>query len=173
MADEQANGAAGAPQQAAQAQFTLQKIYLKDASFEAPNSPAVFGEQVQPALQLNLEQNVNVLSESVYEVVLALTLTCNVGEKTAYLVEVKQAGIFSMAGFDARSLDMMLGIYCPNALFPYGRQTISDLIQAGGFPPFLLQPINFEAMYAEQVKRRTQQTETVDASFENAAGGNA
>lgn len=172
MADEQANGAAGAPQDA-QAQFTLQKIYLKDASFEAPNSPAIFGEQVQPSLQLNLEQSVTVLSEGAYEVVLALTLTCSVGEKTAYLVEVKQAGIFAMMGFDARSLDMMLGIYCPNALFPYGRQVISDLIQSGGFPPFLLQPINFEAMYAEQLKRRAQQAETVDASFENAAGGNA
>jgi len=142
MADEQPNGAAGAPLQPGQAQFTLQKMYLKDASFEAPNSPAIFGEQVQPSLQLNLEQNVTVLSEGVYEVVLALTLTCSVGEKTAYLVEVKQAGI-SMVGFDARALDMMLGIYCPNALFPYGRQVVSELIQSGGFPPFLLQPINF------------------------------
>lgn len=172
MADEQANGAAGAPQ-AAQAQFTMQKMYLKDASFEAPNSPAIFGEQAQPSLQLNLEQGVTVLSEGVYEVVLALTLTCTVGDKTAYLVEVKQAGIFSMVGFDARSLDMMLGIYCPNALFPYGRQTISDLIQSGGFPPFLLQPINFEAMYAEQLKRRAQSAESVDATFDGAPGQNA
>ncbi len=172
MADEQANGAAGAPQ-AAQAQFTMQKMYLKDASFEAPNSPAIFGEQVQPSLQLNLEQGVTVLSEGVYEVVLALTLTCTVGDKTAYLVEVKQAGIFSMVGFDARSLDMMLGIYCPNALFPYGRQTISDLIQSGGFPPFLLQPINFEAMYAEQLKRRAQPAESVDATFDGAPSQNA
>lgn len=172
MADEQANGAAGAPQ-AAQAQFTMQKMYLKDASFEAPNSPAIFGEQVQPSLQLNLEQGVTVLSEGVYEVVLALTLTCTVGDKTAYLVEVKQAGIFSMVGFDARSLDMMLGIYCPNALFPYGRQTISDLIQSGGFPPFLLQPINFEAMYAEQLKRRAQPAESVDATFDGAPNQNA
>lgn len=170
MADEQANGAAGGPDQAAQAQFTLQKLYLKDASFEAPNSPAIFGEQIQPSLQLNLEQSVNVLSEGVYEVVLALTLTCSVSEKTAYLVEVKQAGIFALAGFDARSLDAMLGIYCPNALFPYGRQIISDLIQSGGFPPFLLQPINFEAMYSEQLKRRAQQAETVDAKLDAPAG---
>ncbi|PKM08746.1 MAG: protein-export chaperone SecB [Gammaproteobacteria bacterium HGW-Gammaproteobacteria-4] len=170
MADEQTNGAAGAAEpQGTQAQFNLQKVYVKDASFEAPNSPAIFNEQTTPALQLNLAQNVTVLGEGVFEVVLGLTLTCTAGEKTAYLAEVKQAGIFSFSGFDARTQDMMLGIYCPNALFPFGRQAISDLVQAGGFPPYLLQPINFEALYAEQLRRRAQEqqpaADTVDASF--------
>jgi len=170
MADEQTNGAAGAAEpQGTQAQFNLQKVYVKDASFEAPNSPAIFNEQTAPALQLNLAQSVNVLGEGVFEVVLGLTLTCTAGEKTAYLAEVKQAGIFSFSGFDARTQDMMLGIYCPNALFPFGRQAISDLVQAGGFPPYLLQPINFESLYAEQLRRRAQEqqpaADAVDASF--------
>src|SRR3546814_20926725 len=86
MADEQTNGAAGAAEQGTQAQFNLQKVYIKDASFEAPNSPAIFNEQTTPALQLNLAQNVSVLGEGVYEVVLALTLTCTAGEKTAYQI---------------------------------------------------------------------------------------
>ncbi|PKM15792.1 MAG: protein-export chaperone SecB [Gammaproteobacteria bacterium HGW-Gammaproteobacteria-2] len=169
MADEQTNGAAGAAEQGKQAQFNLQKVYIKDASFEAPNSPTIFNEQTTPALQLNLAQNVNVLGEGVYEVVLGLTLTCTAGEKTAYLAEVKQAGIFSFNGFDARTQDMMLGIYCPNTLFPFGRQAIADLVQAGGFPPYLLQPINFDSLYAEQLRRRQEQqpaADAVDASFE-------
>lgn len=169
MADEQTNGAAGAAEPATQAQFNLQKVYIKDASFEAPNSPAIFNEQTTPSLQLNLAQNVNVLAEGVYEVVLGLTLTCTAGEKTAYLAEVKQAGIFAFSGFDARTQDMMLGIYCPNTLFPFGRQAISDLVQAGGFPPYLLQPINFDALYADQLRRRNEAqqpaTDAVDASF--------
>lgn len=162
MAEEQANGVVANGEQKG-AQFSIQKIYLKDASFEAPNSPAMFSESsVQPSLQLNLAQNVNPLAEGVYEVVLALTLTCTAGEKSVYLVEVKQAGIFAFQGFDARTLDMMLGIYCPNTLFPYGRQAVSDLIQAGGFPPFVLQPINFEALYAEQLRRRQEQANQVE-----------
>ena len=169
MADEQTNGAAGAAEQGKQAQFNLQKVYIKDASFEAPNSPTIFNEQTTPALQLNLAQNVNVLGEGVYEVVLGLTLTCTAGEKTAYLAEVKQAGIFSFNGFDARTQDMMLGIYFPNTLFPFARQAIADLVQAGGFPPYLLQPINFDSLYAEQLRRRQEQqpaADAVDASFE-------
>lgn len=158
MADEHANGAAANGEQQG-SQFNIQKIYLKDASFEAPNSPALFNESVQPSLQLNLAQNVNPLADGVFEVVLAMTLTCTAGDKTAYLVEVKQAGIFAFQGFDARTLDMMLGIYCPNTLFPYARQAVSDLIQAGGFPPFLIQPINFEALYAEQLRRRQEQAQ--------------
>ncbi|MBB5016136.1 protein-export chaperone SecB [Rehaibacterium terrae] len=160
MADETTNGAAAAADNTAAqgAQFTIQKIYLKDVSFEAPNAPAIFTEQnVQPQLNLNLSQSVTGLAQDVFEVVLSLTLTCTVGDKTAYLVEVKQAGIFGLQGFDAPTLDGMLGTYCPNVLFPYARQTISDLVQGGGFPPFYLQPINFEALYAEGLRRRAEQ----------------
>lgn len=160
MADETTNGAAAAAENTAAqgAQFTIQKIYVKDVSFEAPNAPAIFTEQnVQPELNLNLNQSVTGLAEGVFEVVLGLTLTCTVGDKTAYLAEVKQAGIFGMQGFDAQNLDGMLGVYCPNVLFPYARQLISDLVQAGGFPAFLLQPINFEGLYAEGLRRRAEQ----------------
>ena len=131
------------------AQFTVEKIYVKDVSFEAPNAPHVFNETGQPQLNMNLNQKVGRLDGELFEVVLGVTLTCTLNEKTVYLAEVAQAGIFGLAGFDDRTLDMMLGTYCPNVLFPYVRQAVSDLITNGGFPPFYMQPINFEALYAE------------------------
>ena len=135
------------------AQLSLQKVYIKDASFEVPGAPAIFQEQGQPQVQLNLSQQVGTLAENVYEVVLTVTVTCKLAEKTAYLAEVQQAGVFGMSGFDAGNRDAVLATYCPNVLFPYARQVVSDLIQNGGFPPFLLQPINFEQLYAEQRSR--------------------
>lgn len=165
---EQDNAAAAADKQA---QFSIQKIYVKDLSFEAPNAPHVFNEQGQPDLNLNLNQKVQRLADDVYEVVLGLTLTCKLGDKTVYLAEIELAGIFGLGGFDERTLDMMLGTYCPNALFPYARQQISDLITAGGFPPFYLQPINFEALYAENLRRRAEQQQGQPAMV--AEGGHA
>ncbi len=143
-----------------QPQMSLQKIYVKDSSFEAPNAPQIFkdlGEaQVEPQVQLNLSQESNKLEQDTHEVVLTLTLTCSVGEHTAYLAEVHQAGIFGIAGFSAEDEAGILGSYCPNLLFPYARQVISSLVLEGGFPPFLLQPINFDALYAEQMRRNAQ-----------------
>lgn len=152
MADE----TAALPEQNS-AQFVVQRIYVKDVSFEAPGAPAVFSEPGQPKLELNMNQKVTGLGQDSYEVSLTLTLTCTINDKPAYLVEVEQAGVFGIAGFDARNLDAMLGTYCPNALFPYARQVISDLIQSGGFPPFFLQPINFDSLYAEGLRRRAEQ----------------
>jgi preprotein translocase subunit SecB len=154
------------------AQFTVEKIYVKDVSFEAPNTPQVFSEQGQPQLGLNINQKVGRLDEAMYEVILGATLTCTLNEKTVYLAEVEQAGIFGLTGFDERTLDMMLGTYCPNVLFPYVRQSISDLITNGGFPPFYMQPINFEALYAEGLRRRSEQV-TSQGSVALAEGGNA
>ena len=156
MADETTNGAA-APQGQAAPQFNMQRIYIKDASFEAPNVPQIFQEQGQPALQLNLGQKVSHLADGVFEVVLTVSLTCTVNEKNAYLAEVQQAGIFGVSGFDAANTDGLLGTFAPNALFPYARQAISDMVQAGGFPPYLLQPINFDQIYAEALRRRQQE----------------
>jgi preprotein translocase subunit SecB len=156
MADESANGAAGVENAAAQMQFNLQKIYVKDASFEAPNAPAVFQEEGQPQLQLNLAQKVTTLAENVFEVVLTVTLTCTLNGKNAYLAEVAQAGIFGATGFDQRNLEAILATYCPNVLYPYARQAVSDLVVNGGFPPYYLQPINFEQLYAEQLRRRSE-----------------
>ncbi|WP_290889947.1 protein-export chaperone SecB [Arenimonas sp.] len=164
---EQNNGAAGADQ----AQFTIQKIYVKDVSFEVPNSPHVFNEQGQPNLELNLNQKVARIAEGLFEVALGITLTCKIEDKTIYLAEVEQAGLFGLAGFDERTLDMMLGTYCPNVLFPYVRQTISDLVVQGGFPPFYLQPINFEGLYAEGLRRRAEQAQAQAAQLPE--GGNA
>ncbi len=156
MADEQTNGAEIGADQGPQ--LAVQKIYLKDVSFEAPTAPAIFQEQVQPRIDMNLTQKVSSVGENLFEVVLAVTVTCKAGDKTAYLCEVQQAGVFGCSGFDPTQLDAVLGTYCPHVLFPYVRQIISDLIQSGGFPPLFLQPINFEQVYAESLKRREQPT---------------
>ena len=169
MTDQTAPTAGAANSSAAQ--FTVEKIYVKDVSFEAPNTPHVFNEQGQPQLNMNLNQKVARLDGDLFEVVLGITLTCTVNERTVYLAEVEQAGIFGLAGFDDRTLDMMLGTYCPNVLFPYVRQSISDLITAGGFPPFYMQPINFEALYAEGLRRRSEQGSQQSVSMTE--GGNA
>ena len=102
---------------------------------------------------------------------LGVTLTCTLNAKTVYLAEVEQAGIFGLTGFDDRTLDMMLGTYCPNVLFPYVRQSISELITNGGFPPFYVQPINFEALYAEGLRRRAEAQS--QSSVQLPEGGNA
>ena len=158
MSEETVNGAA-APAESNAPTFTVEKLYVKDISFEVPGAPAVFNEAAQPQLQMNLNQSVTRLNDTAFEVVLGITLTCNVGEKPMYLVEVKQAGVFGLAGFDAQTLDALLGTQCPNILYPYARQMISELIQAGGFPPFFLQPINFDALYAEGLRQRSAQAQ--------------
>ena len=164
MADETTNGTAPAQQQAAT--FSIEKLYVKDVSFEVPGAPQVFNEQGQPQLNMNLNQKVERLDGDLFEVVLGVTLTCTLNEKTVYLAEVEQAGIFGLAGFDDRTLDLMLGTYCPNVLFPYVRQSISDLITNGGFPPFYMQPINFEALYAEGLRRRAEAQSNAGAAAE-------
>src|SRR5579862_9915049 len=140
MADEITNGSA-----APGAQLSLQKLYIKDVSFEAPGAPQIFQDPGQPQIQLNLGQQIGTLAENVYEVVLTVTVTCKLAEKTAYQAEVQQAGVFGLSGFDQPNREAVLATYCPNVLFPYARSAVSNLIQDGGFPPFLMQPINFEA----------------------------
>ena len=172
MSDETTNGAAvPAQQDAAGPAFSVEKIYVKDVSFEAPGAPAIFSEQGQPDLQLNLNQRVQRLGENAFEVVLGVTLTCKAGDKTAYVAEVQQAGIFGLMGLEAQAVDVLLGTQCPNILFPYVRQLVSDLVQAGGFPPFYLQPINFEGLYAETLRQRAAQGDAGLANSEPA--GNA
>ena len=151
MAEQQPNGAA-----APSAELSIQKIYVKDSSFEVPGAPAIFQEAGQPQVQLNLAQKVANFAENTYEVVLTVTVTCKIGEKTAYLAEVQQAGVFGMRGFPEGDLRAVLATYCPNTLFPYARQAITNMVLAGGFPPFVLQPINFEQLYAEQMQRRAE-----------------
>jgi preprotein translocase subunit SecB len=171
MSEENTNGAVAPVDAANGPAFTVEKIYVKDVSFESPNAPSIFNDQVQPELQLNLNQQVQRLGENAFEVVLAVTLTCKAEDRTAYVAEVKQAGVFGLVGLDPQSIDVLLGTQCPNILFPYVRQLVSDLVQAGGFPPFFLQPINFEGLYAETLRQRQEQGETSLADSEPA--GNA
>ena len=149
-----ANGNGGAD---AGPQLTVQKVYIRDSSFEAPGAPHIFQEQGQSRVELNLGQKAQQLAPNVYEIVLTITVTCKLGEKTAYLAEVQQAGIFGLSGFDPQQLDMVIGTYCPHVLFPYARQTISTMVEQGGFPTFLMQPINFEQIYSDNLKRRQAQ----------------
>ena len=153
-----ANGAATDAQPAGQT-FSLDKLYVKDVSFEAPGAPQVFATELtsQPQLQMNLAQSVQRLGDVAYEVQLDITVSCTVEDKTLYLAEVKQAGLFTLAGFDPQTLDAVLGPLCPASLYPYARQTIGDLVQAGGFLPFLMQPLNFEGLYAENLRQRAAQ----------------
>jgi len=154
MAEVTANGQANG--QVNQPQLMVQKIYVKDVSYEVPNAPQIFhemNENDQPQVQLNLGQKATDLGNSLFEVVLSLTLTCTIGQRTAYLAEVAQAGLFGIAGFSEEDQAGLIASYCPNLLFPYARQVISALVLEGGFPPFLLQPINFDALYAEQQRR--------------------
>lgn len=137
-----------------QTQFAIQRVYLKDVSFETPNSPAVFTAEWKPDVNVELHSGASRLADGVFEVVLTLTVTCKAGDKTAYLVEIQQAGIFTLAGFDDPTLSGMLGSYCPNILFPYARETISSLVDKGSFPQLLLAPINFDALYAQHMARQ-------------------
>ena len=138
---------------AGEATLTIQKIYVKDSSFEVPGAPQIFQEQAQPQVQLNLSQKVANFSENLYEVALTVTVTCKVGDKTAYLAEVQQAGVFGLVGFNQTELQSVLATYCPHTLYPYARQAIGSMILDGGFPPFNLQPINFDQLYAQQMNR--------------------
>lgn len=151
MADEQ-NQVAATEEQQQQAQFQLQKLYVKDVSFELPNAPQIFQEDGQVEIKLNLAQKVEALSEGVQEVVLTVTVTATLGEKTAYLVEVQQAGIFSITGLNEQSEHAAVNTLCPHTLFPYVRRVITDLVAEGGFPPLVLQPINFDQIYAQRMQ---------------------
>ena len=139
--------------EATQKNFGVQKIYVKDMSFETPNSPAVFTQDWKPEINLELNSQANKVADDVHEVVLSLTVTAKLGETTAYLVEVQQAGIFAMKGFADAELPPMLGAFCPGTLYPYARETVSDLVARGGFPQLVLAPINFDALFAQQIQK--------------------
>ena len=145
----------------AEKQFAIQKIYCKDVSFETPNSPQVFTEKWQPKVDFNLATNVEAVQDSLFEICITVTVTVKCNEQIAYLAEVKQAGIFVLKGFSDQEQGPMLGSYCPNVLFPYAREAISDLATKGGFPQLLLAPVNFDAIYAQH---QEQQQKTVPGS---------
>lgn len=149
--------------------FEIQRVYLKDVSLEAPNSPAVFTEQQwQPQTEVRLETGAVPLSEDLFEVVLTLTVTAKIGERTAYLTEVQQAGLFTVRGFSDPQMGHMLQAFCPNILFPFAREALASLIGKGGFPPLLLNPINFDGLYMQRLQQQ-QQTQDGGMPFPPAA----
>lgn len=146
-------------------QFTIQKIYTKDMSFETPNSPKIFTEKWEPSVEFNLGTHVETLENSLYEIALTVTITVKIGDTIAYLVEVNQAGIFTLGNFSDQEMGPMVGSFCPNILFPYAREAVSDLVAKGGFPQLLLAPVNFDALYAQhlhQVQQQAPGSETIN-----------
>lgn len=155
MAEEQ--NPATNPDDMAAAQFQIQKLYVKDVSFEVPNAPDVFKEAGQADVKMSLGQRVDALGDGLHEVVLTITVTATIGEKTAYLAEVAQAGIFLINGFNEQATHAVMNTMCPSTLFPYARRFISELVSEGGFPPLTLQPVNFEQLYAQRMQEMIKQ----------------
>jgi preprotein translocase subunit SecB len=141
------------PSQQQQPQFTIEKIYIKDLSVEVPNAPQVFLEREAPKVDIQLATRATPLEEGHYEVVLTVTSTAKIGDKTVFLVEAHQAGIFQIRNLPPESLDPVLSVNCPNILFPYVRETVSDAIVRAGFPQFLLAPVSFEVLYQQRMQQ--------------------
>jgi len=139
-----------AAQAATQPQFAIEKLYIKDLSLEVPNAPAIFLEQGQPAVDLNLHTEGKNVRDDAYHVTLTVTVTAKMGDKTLFLIEVVQGGIFRISGVLPEMIPQVLGITCPNLLYPYAREVVSDVSVRAGFMPIVLQPINFEALYQQQ-----------------------
>jgi len=174
MAEEHGNeNAVGATeQQTNDANFSIKAIYLKDCSFESPNSPAVFQQNHQPEFQVNISSTVNPVQENFHEVVLTLSITAVVEEnKNIFLVEVQQAGLFESAGLNPQQLHHVLGTFAPAQLFPYAREAANSMVVKGGFPSIMLQPVNFDALYAQYAQQLAQQQAA--AAQQNPPVGNA
>jgi len=135
-------------------EFAIQRIYIKDISYETPNAPQIFNAEWKPESNLNLNSEAKQVGEDSYEVVLSVTVTTKVDGKVAFLVEAQQAGIFRLVGFPDEEKNHMLGSYCPNTLFPYLREVISDLVMKGSFPQLVLTPVNFDALYAQHMAEK-------------------
>ena len=149
MADE--NPAPGVTKQ-----LLLQKIYIKDLSFESPQAPDVFATNAAPQTQLNIKSSAKAVSGDSQEVTLTLTVEAKEQDRTLFLIELEQAGVFLIQGYSPEEQQMIVGSYCPGTLYPFAREAISDVVARGGFPQLLLQPINFDALYAQSVRERQQ-----------------
>jgi preprotein translocase subunit SecB len=144
------------PQQT-QPAFQIEKVFVKDLSLEIPNAPQIFTEQVQPQLEVQIATEVAKFAETYFEVTVSATVTAKAGERTVFLVEAVQAGIFSISNVPPKELDPLLSVGCPTILFPYLREAISDIVTRGGFPPVLLSPVSFEALYLQRQQQAQQQ----------------
>ncbi len=130
--------------------FAIQRMYLKDLSLEIPNAPQIFLETQQPAVEISLEVNSESVAEGIFEVAVTVTISTKVGEKVAFLVEVKQAGIFELRNIPEEQMEMVINVVCPNIIYPYLRSNAADVIQRSGFPPIHLAEINFESLYQQR-----------------------
>jgi preprotein translocase subunit SecB len=137
--------------------FQIQRVYLKDMSLEQPNSPAIFLEQDGPSIEVAVDVGVEALAETIFESTVTITVTAKIKDKTAFLVEGKQAGIFEIANIPEEQMDPLLGIGCPNIIYPYLRANIADMITRAGFPPVHLAEINFEAFYQQRLQALSEQ----------------
>lgn len=146
-----------AQEQAQQPGFSIEKIYVKDASLEIPHAPQIFTDRTQPQVSVELGNFVQQIEENIFEVAIKVTVTSKIADKTVFLVEVTQAGIFQISNVPAENIELIVGITCPNILFPYARESVSDLIVRAGFQPVLLNPINFEALFAQQKQQQSEQ----------------
>ncbi len=149
---------------------SIGKIYIKDFSFESPQSPLVFRkEDWNPKTNLNLRSTNTPLDDDYNEVVLTITIEAkdSDGDKTLFLVELQQAGLFEIKGYDNEELGALVGSFCPNVLFPYARESIASIVQKGGFPEFVLQPLNFDALYAQSLKEKQAQAQVQAAPQES------
>ena len=145
-----------AAQEQAQPGFSIEKIYVKDASLEIPNAPQIFTDRTQPQVSIELGNSAQVLEEGVFEIALKVTVTSKIADKTVFLVEVTQAGIFQIRNVPEENIEMIAGITCPNILFPYAREAVFVLVVSAGFQPVLLNPINFEALFAQQKQQQAE-----------------
>lgn len=152
------NGSGNEPVAAANRVFLLQQLYVKDLSFEAPNSPAIFqASGIEPETELNIRNSHTVYDNNQYEVVLHIRVHAKKDAQTIFLAEIDQAGLFRMEGYSADQINTLLGTQCPATLFPYARESIASLVGKGGFPPLILQPISFDALYAQARERQKAQ----------------
>ncbi len=158
-------------------QIAIQKIYVKDFSFESPHTPDVFTKtNWSPKTNLNLRSSHTTGKDDNHEVVLTITIEAKEDEQTFFLVELQQAGLFHITGYDEAEFKAIVGSYCPNILFPYARESVANIVSKGGFPEFLLQPINFDALYAQgmaQAKAQTQKQPAASSSNGGSNGGSA
>ena len=142
-------------QPAVEKQLAISKIYVKDFSFESPQAPEIFkNTDWKPQTNLNLRSSHTVVEGNVHEVVLTITIEAKDGDKALFLVELQQAGLFEIAGYEGEELSAIVGSFCPNILFPYARETVSDAVTRAGFAPVVLQPVNFEAMYMQRLQEQ-------------------
>jgi preprotein translocase subunit SecB len=160
--------AAAPAQEAKSGNFGIQRIFLKDTSFESPNAPQIFQGQWKPQINMDLNTKSNKLADDVYEVVLTLTVTAKNDDQTAFLAEVHQAGIFKIDGLEGPALHQAVGAFCPNLLFPYAREAIDSLVLKGSFPALMLAPVNFDAIYAQSVQQAQAQAAAKQAESETA-----